>query len=120
MTAEQPASSGLEIELSQRLETFRDAETGHIGLSKEDATRELKRFLLDYYRKNSTSRAIPGAGVPGSNPSTLIEALAEISERSEGHLWNFDSIKEEIDKKRSEELSRQREIDRKIDSGGRA
>jgi hypothetical protein len=118
--AKESPGSVSEIKLSQHLEEqYWSREWGVVLLSPADARKEVVGFLMDFYREHSTSRAYPGAGIPGSMPSTLIEALYDISNRDEGHLWNFDVIKKEIDQKRQEELSAQEEMNRLMYQGGK-
>ena len=100
--------------LDERLGAYRDPESGHIMISQETALREIVIPLLGFYRKMTTVSPIPGAGLPGHQPSSKIEALAAIFQGSvpasrEGPLYDYDLIKEGIDLKRIYEQSRQQE-----------
>jgi hypothetical protein len=111
--------SNLESELNRRLEQYRGP-AGLIGLTSEQATQELVDFLWEYYRRNSTSRAYPGAGISGAEPSTTVEALFRISKQSSGPVFDLEEVKHGVEQVREEKDRKQQAIDREIDFGGKA
>lgn len=103
--------------LTERLEVYRDLETGHRMISQEDAAKELLRSLLAYYRKNET-RVFDPEIFPNPQTDSKIEALAAIVQgdfpaSKEGPLYDFDLIKEIIDLRREEEEARLSESERR-------
>lgn len=104
--------------LTERLEAYRDRETGHRMISPEDAAKELLHSLLVYYRKNETKVIHPEV-FPNPQTDSKIEALAGIIKgdfpaSKDGPLYDFDLIKENIDLKREEEWKRLSEQEQRI------
>ena len=90
--------------LEERLEAFKDPETGHIILSPEQAKDSLLESLLSFYRV-SVWRFMP-----------TVEVLARIAEAEGEEGIDFTKALEEFKKKTEEEFKAEEE--RKYGEGG--
>lgn len=83
--------------LEQRLEEFRDPETGHIMLNPEKAEKELLKSLLADFRAANFGRPVP-----------IVEVLAQIAE-AKGGWFDFTETLKKFENKRGEEERQARE-----------
>ena len=95
--------------LDERLEAFRDSETGHIIFTPEDAKNILLNTLLGEYRWNVSNR-VP----PLNQPSPKIEALVQIVEmKLPGDRFDFTDTVESINRKRVQQNQKRKEMEEK-------
>ncbi len=93
--------------LDERLEAFRDPETGHIIFTPEDAKNILLNTLLGEYRWN-VSNSVP----PLNQPSPKIEALVQIVEmKLPGDKFDYTDTVESINRKRVQQNQKRKEME---------